>query len=1211
MKTFLRKTWLIALMLVLGASTAWAEKTYTKVTDASTLSAGDVIILACDTKNVYAGPMGDNTYFSSVSARENAIEFTLSGNASGWKMTTSEGTVGASQPKALSKATGVQTWKITITNGNASITNTTAANGTIQYNASSPRFLNYATNQTAIQIYKVASGTSSNPSDPSWSTNPESVSVEVGKTATLTYSTNYNGTLYIESSDEEIATVATNGTTVTVTGVKAGETTIYFTGSATSTVKEIYKTVPVVVTAATGGGDSGEGGNGDETQSLTITFDNLGYESWGKEASFSGDTNDEVEQTKDRVKFTYTRNTGSLYANSSAIRFYKTNELSFAAPSGYSIISIEFTGSNFKEDATTDVKTCTSSTDELSWKGRAKAVVFTRPSTATNYMTLSKVTVTLAADEGGSDIGGGEDDKTATLSIANITVAMDEGINPVITTNVTGDYLIEYVSDNEEVVLAADDELVTMGVGSATITATLVADGYTTAETTFTVTVTAGESTGDLSPIPNFIKTASVEIALNGEPYDVRQDLNIPKDYDNADGYSITTTINGVEVDAEKYACTYSSITFSQVGTYIVHVVAKATDKYAKTEGDIKITVFDSSTEIPVYASLAELVNAGKPTSPAKKVTVTLIDEEITKFQGTGDSRKGLFLISGTQEVEIYCSSTAMPEEWTAGGTISGTLTNCDWWLYQAKWELCPADWSELTYTAPAPVEVETLTTIDAIFEKAINVSTTATEVNVTFDNWVVSGVKNSNAYVTNGTKGFIIYTKDHGFEVGDILSGTAACKVQLYRGAAELTELKASAEGLTVTKGGSLTPQSVSISDLSGINTGTVISLSNMTYVDNALTDGENRITPYGTFMTLPEFIEGSSYNVKGIFILFDNTKEIAPRSEEDIEDINADSREQYTITWKVYNEETTEEAYQGTNITFAPAEVPAGFIGYEFRGWVEDATLINPEVEPSYITSAIATGNVTYKAVFAKKEVSTSDVVPTSISEYVDGNYIIVDTYTFDDEVKYFAMKGAPNKSIPAVDITSAVSFNEEDGSITIDMTAECIIADMVYSIAKADGVYNLKNAVSESNIKLGASGNDLVTIGGHDWIGFVEDVAGGRFSLTAKGKNSKGNETDNCLLMQATQWDSNLSKQVPSLIFKGYNQTNRGSITEKAQCYTSGYMWFVPTGSNSVIYNDFTDTPKVSIVDLANFIKSLINGGEGTISDVNSVVNRILGK
>ena len=63
MKTLLRKTWLIALLLVLGASAAWAEKTYTKVTDAKTLSAGDVIILACDSKNVYAGPMGDNSYF--------------------------------------------------------------------------------------------------------------------------------------------------------------------------------------------------------------------------------------------------------------------------------------------------------------------------------------------------------------------------------------------------------------------------------------------------------------------------------------------------------------------------------------------------------------------------------------------------------------------------------------------------------------------------------------------------------------------------------------------------------------------------------------------------------------------------------------------------------------------------------------------------------------------------------------------------------------------------------------------------------------------------------------------------------------------------------------------------------------------------------------------------------------------------------------------
>lgn len=81
-------------------------------------------------------------------------------------------------------------------------------------------------------------------------------------------------------------------------------------------------------------------------------------------------------------------------------------------------------------------------------------------------------------------------DKVATLSIADITVVNGKNIEPVITTNVTGEYAVEYVSDDEDVVLADGDELVTMGTGTATITATLTANGYKTVETTFHVTVT-------------------------------------------------------------------------------------------------------------------------------------------------------------------------------------------------------------------------------------------------------------------------------------------------------------------------------------------------------------------------------------------------------------------------------------------------------------------------------------------------------------------------------------------------------------------------------------------------------------------------------------------------------------------------------------------------------------------------------------------------
>ncbi len=131
----------------------------------------------------------------------------------------------------------------------------------------------------------------------------------------------------------------------------------------------------------------------------TVSFSNLGWSTWGKDKSFSGTTYDEVSQEKDNVTFTYTRNDGSIYANNSAIRFYKSNELKFEAPTGYNIVSIEFTGSAFKNDVTTNVETCTSTTSALSWEGKSTSVTFTRPSDADSYITLSAVVVKLEANE--------------------------------------------------------------------------------------------------------------------------------------------------------------------------------------------------------------------------------------------------------------------------------------------------------------------------------------------------------------------------------------------------------------------------------------------------------------------------------------------------------------------------------------------------------------------------------------------------------------------------------------------------------------------------------------------------------------------------------------------------------------------------------------------------------------------------------------------
>lgn len=138
-------------------------------------------------------------------------------------------------------------------------------------------------------------------------------------------------------------------------------------------------------------------------------------------------------------------------------------------------------------------------------------------------------------------------------------------------------------------------------------------------------------------------------------------------------------------------------------------VINVVDNKFTMPAQDVTVSgTFSESTSTPTFASLAELVATGAPSTTDRKVTVTLTDEEIIRFHTLKDGTvAGAIIKVGTQEVEIFCTGT--PSDWKVGGTISGTLTNCDWMLYVNKstqketWELCPADYSELTYKAPLP----------------------------------------------------------------------------------------------------------------------------------------------------------------------------------------------------------------------------------------------------------------------------------------------------------------------------------------------------------------------------------------------------------------------------------------------------------------------------------------------------------------------------
>ena len=167
----------------------------------------------------------------------------------------------------------------------------------------------------------------------------------------------------------------------------------------------------------------------------------------------------------------------------------------------------------------------------------------------------------------------------------------------------------------------------------------------------------------------------------------------------------VTTAFNGDKLTLE--ATPAEGFTFGKwTVTYMDGETEKSFNPSANTfnmpAANVTVSAtFVETAHVPVYASVADLIAAGAPTTDGSKVTVTLTDEEITKFYKSGKYTNGVYFTVGTQEVQIYCNDT--PANWEVGGTISGTLTNCDWKLYKNTWELCPADYSELTYTAPLP----------------------------------------------------------------------------------------------------------------------------------------------------------------------------------------------------------------------------------------------------------------------------------------------------------------------------------------------------------------------------------------------------------------------------------------------------------------------------------------------------------------------------
>ena len=211
---------------------------------------------------------------------------------------------------------------------------------------------------------------------------------------------------------------------------------------------------------------------------------------------------------------------------------------------------------------------------------------------------------------------------------------------------------------------------------------------------------------------------------------------------------------------------------------------------------------------------------------------------------------------------------------------------------------------------AAAPV---IYSTIPALFEAA---KSTETGVYVTFNNWVVSGVSlnGKNVFVTDGTNGFVIFDDNGGldkkYSAGDILSGTAvSCNLVLFNGFAEIKNLNV--DDLTIEPGGTVNTANIAMASLSGVNTGTLVSYKNLTCSVSSnkyyLSDGTTTLQVYNSLYAFEPLEAGKKYNITGVYQLYGSTKEIMPRSANDIKEVLEPSMALSTTSVEALCHETT----------------------------------------------------------------------------------------------------------------------------------------------------------------------------------------------------------------------------------------------------------------------------------------------------------------
>ena len=480
-------------------------------------------------------------------------------------------------------------------------------------------------------------------------------------------------------------------------------------------------------------------------------------------------------------------------------------------------------------------------------------------------------------------------------------------------------------------------------------------------------------------------------------------------------------------------------------------------------------------------AGWATYANSGSyvPKLYKKVITNQVVTPTFSVVSGTYYEPKTVELSCETSGATIYYTTDGTTPS-ASNGTVYTTAINVSTTTtikaIAIATGMTDSDVATATYTIEQPYS-----TIPALFAAATN---TEQDVRVTFNNWVVSGVSTNgkSVYVTDNIgNGFIIYfTSDMSgtFAAGNILSGTAvACKLKLYNGAAELVNLTAT--DLTITTGGTVSISNIPMSDLSGVNTGALVSYNNLTcsVSDNKyyLTDGTTTLQAYNTLYAFNEFVAGKTYNVKGVYVQYNSIKEIAPRSAADIEEVQVQHNE-YTltvgnlvhVTTYVFDASDQSETllvgagqvdiYDGTEVMIS-LDVEEGYV---IESLIVGGVDVTSQIDADAYTFTMPTNAVTVTAT------AVEDVPPTpgnyvrinSLNQLTDGSKVIIAARHNATADSYYAMQNATSGKPEGTLFTSVTSGNDEAVASTITDDED----NYYWTVNVTENGYTFTNAINQ---------------------------------------------------------------------------------------------------------------------------------------------------